>query len=120
MPVLSDKGLALLGSASVDMKVVGAKTIFTTPIGKSTRLLKVVVRGASASLAGGTNYSITSFRSAFSLASLTAPGTGFVVVQASDLAQYSDMAGGVNVQLTVTTGSTASATATIDVFGYTN
>jgi hypothetical protein len=118
MPSLKEKGISLLGSASVDMKTAAATTIFTVPVGKVCRITSVVVRDASASLAGGTSYSITNWRAAFSLAALTTANTGYIEVFGADLAQYVETAAGVAVQITVTTGSTAAATATVDVFGY--
>jgi hypothetical protein len=120
MPSLKDKGIALLGSlAGVDMKTAASVTIFTTPIGKVTRITSMVVRDTTASLAGGTSYSVTNWRQTFSLAALTTAGTGFIRVVGADLAQYTEIAGGTAVQLTVTTGATAAGTATIDIFGYT-
>lgn len=120
MASLKDKGLALLGSATIDMKTAATTTIFTTPAGKVTRIVKVVVRDATASLAGGTSYTITNFRAAFSLANLVTANTGYVVVQAADLTEYTEIAAATAVQLTVNTGSTAAANATVDVFGYTS
>lgn len=119
MPSLKDKAETLLGSATIDMKTAATTTIFTTPSGKITRITKVVVRDPTASLAGGTSYSLTNFRQTFSLAGLTTPSTGYMVVQATDLTQYTELVGGTAFQLTVTTGSTAASNATIDVFGYT-
>jgi len=119
MPILSDKGAALLGSATIDMKTAATTTIYTTPVGKVTRITHVVVRDATASLAGGTSYSITNFRQTFSLAALITANTGYLVIQATDITQFTEIAAATAVQLTVTTGSTAAANATIDVFGYT-
>lgn len=115
----SGRSISLLGSAAIDMKTAGTTTIYTTPTGKVTRVTHVVVRDATATLAGGTDYSVTNFRQNFSLAALTTSGTGYVVVQAADLAQYTETAASTAIQLTVTTGSTGAATATVDVFGYT-
>lgn len=119
MPALRDKGIALLGSATIDMKTAATTTIFTTAVGKVTRITCAVVRDATASLAGGTSYTITSLRATFSLANLTTASTGYIVVRQSDLAEQVEVAATTAVQLTVTTGSTAAANATIDVFGYT-
>lgn len=118
MANVKDKALALLGSATIDMKTAASTTIFTSPLGKVTRIACAVVRDPTASLAGGTSYTITGLRAAFSLAAVTTSGTGFAVVRAADLAEQAEVAGGTAVQLTVTTGSTAAANATIDVFGY--
>ncbi len=119
MSLLMDKSIALLGSATIDMKTAATTTIYTTPTGKVTRIAFVVVRDATASLAGGTSYSITNFRQTFSLANLITLGTGYLLIQATDLTQYTETAAATAIQLTVTTGSTAAANATIDVYGYT-
>jgi hypothetical protein len=119
MAALKEKGIALLGSlAGVDMKTVASTTIFTTPVGKVTRITHAVVRDYTASLAGGTSYAITGLRSAFSLAAGTTANTGYMVVRCADLTESTEIAATTAVQLTVTTGSTAACTATIDVFGY--
>lgn len=118
MAALKEKGISLLGSATIDMKTAASTTIFTVPTGKTARITHVVVRDPTDSLAGGTSYTITNFRSTFSLAALTGGATKYMVVQATDLTEYTETGAGVAVQLTVTTGSTAAANATIDVFGY--
>jgi len=119
MARLKDKAISLLGSATIDMKTAATTTIFTTDVGKVTRITHVVVRDATASLAGGTSYSITNFRATFSLANLITSGTGYLVIQATDLTQYTETAAATAIQLTVTTGSTLAANATLDCFGYT-
>lgn len=123
MPSLKDKGIALLGSATIDMKTAATTTIFTTPTGKVTRIAYVVVRDPTASMAGGTSYNITNFRQAFSLATLTTLGTDYIFITPNGAAgtdvKYAETAAGTTIQLTVTTGTTAACNATIDVFGYT-
>ena len=119
MASLKEYCICLLGSKSgVDMKTAGSTTLFTVPVGKVCRITHVVVRDTTASLAGGTSYSITGFRATFSLAGLTTSGTGYMVIQATDLTQYTEQAAATNIQITVNTGATAAGTATIDVFGY--
>ncbi|HQR40958.1 MAG TPA: hypothetical protein PLF26_21425 [Blastocatellia bacterium] len=103
----------------MDMKTAASTTIYTTPLGKVTRISHAVIRDPSASLAGGTSYTITGLRAAFSLNGITTANTGFCVVRAADLTEQAEIAAGTAVQLTVTTGSTAACTATIDIFGYT-
>jgi hypothetical protein len=120
MPSLKDKSDALLGSLSaVDMKTAATTTLFTTPVGKVTRITHVVIRDASASLAGGTSYSFTSWVQTVSLANLITANTGFLVIAAVSGTQYTELAASTAFQLTVTTGSTLAATASIDVFGFT-
>lgn len=119
MPSLKDKGIALLGSASgIDMKTAATTTIYTTPAGKVTRITAAVIRDYSASLAGGTSYTITGLRAAFSLNAATTANTGYQVVRCADLVESTEIAAATAVQITVTTGSTAACTATIDIFGY--
>ena len=126
MPLLSDKGIALLGSATVDMKTAATTTIFTTPVGKVTRIAYIVVRDPTASLASGTNYSFgTGFRNnaAVDLSSLTTANTDYIVLQnATNVGndqKSTEIAAATAFQITVTTGSALAANATIDVFGYT-
>ena len=118
MPSLKEKAITLLGSASVDMKTAASTTIFTVPVGKVCRITNMVVRDNTASLAGGTSYSVTQWRQTFSLAAQTTVNTGYINVYGADLAQYTEIAAATAVQLTVTTGATATGTATIDIFGY--
>lgn len=118
MAALKEKAITLLGSvAGVDMKTAASTTIFTVPVGKTAVITHVIVRTPSASLAGGTSYSVTNFRQTFSLAGLTTT-TGYFIVQGTDLTLWTVTAAGTAVQFTVTTGSTGAATATIDIFGY--
>jgi hypothetical protein len=119
MPSLKEKAITLLGSLSgVDMKTAASTTIFTVPVGKVCRITNMVVRDNTASLAGGTSYSVTQWRQTFSLAAQTTANTGYINVYGADLAQYTEIAASTAVQLTVTTGATAAGTATIDIFGY--
>lgn len=118
MAALKEKAITLLGSASVDMKNAGSTTIFTVPVGKVCRVIEAIVRDPTASLAGGTSYTITGLRSAFSLNGSTTANTGVTVVRAADLVEQIEQAAGTAIQVTVTTGSTAACTATVDIFGY--
>jgi hypothetical protein len=119
MASLKDKAITLLGSlAGVDVKTAASTTIFTVPVGKVCRITHMVVRDSTASLAGGTSYSVTNWRQTFSLAALITATTGYIDVYGADLAQYTEIAAGTAVQLTVNTGATAAGTATIDLFGY--
>ena len=111
------RGALLSTTASVDMKTAASVTFYTVPAGKTLRVTGIMIRDATASLAGGTSYSVTNWRQTFSLAALTSAGTGFIAVGGADLAQYTEIAAGTAVQLTVTTGATAAGTATIDLFG---
>src|SRR5690242_2925045 len=120
MSLLSDKGMALLGSlAGIDMKTAASTTIYTTPPGKVTRVLAVVVRAPSATLAGGTNYSVTGMGGTFTLTNVTTANTGYAMATQGTGTQGIEVAASTAIQLTVTTGSTGAATATVDVFGYT-
>lgn len=119
MAALKEKAITLLGSASgVDMKTAASTTIYTTPTGKVTRITHAIIRDYSASLAGGTSYTITGLRAAFSLNAYTTANTGYADIRQADLVESTEIAASTAVQLTVTTGSTAACTATIDIFGY--
>ena len=121
MPALRDKGIALLGSASgINMQTAGgAQTIFTTPLGKVTRITHIVIRDVSATLAGGTDYDFTSWRQSVDLSGMTTANTQYRVIQATDNTDFTELAAGTAFQITPSTGSSGAATATIDVFGYT-
>ena len=119
MPALKTKAISLLSSTSVDMKTVGATALYTVPVGRTLRITHAVVRDISASLAGGTSYSITGFVATFSLAAVTGgAGTAYAVVSPTNNTGYTENAAAVTVNWTVTTGSTAACTAVIDLFGF--
>lgn len=103
--------------AGVDMKTAAATTLYTVPAGKTFYPVKVVIRNNSASLAGGTSYSFTGWRATVDLSTMTVT-TGYRVLQSTDNTTYTASAAGAAFQITVTTGSTAACTATIDVWGY--
>jgi hypothetical protein len=115
---LNEVCVALLQTTTlVDMKTAADTTLYTVPAGKVCRVMELIVRDATASLAGGTSYSVTNFLQTFSLATLTTANTGYVVVKPTALALYVENAAAAVIKLTVTTGSTLAATATIDLFG---
>lgn len=121
MPALRDKGLALLGSATVNMGLAsGAQTLFTTPVGKVTRIVCVVIRDVSASLAGGTDYDFTSWRQTVDLSGMTTASTNYRALYATDNTSFTELAASTAFQITPSTGSTLAATAVVDVFGYTS
>lgn len=111
-------GSILSSMTGVDLKTAASTTIYTVPTGKVCRVTGLMVRDTTASLAGGTSYSVTNWRQAFSLALLVTLGTGYIYVTGADLATYTETAAGVAIQLTVTTGATAAGTGTIDLLGY--
>lgn len=120
MPYLRDKGIALLGSASINMQNgAGAQTIFTTALGKVTRIAFVVIRDNTASLAGGTDFDFTNWRQNVDLSGLTSTATIYRVLQSTDNTDFTELAAGTAFQITPSTGATAAGTATVDVFGYT-
>lgn len=120
MAFLRDKGLALLGSATINMQnAAGAQTIFTTPAGKVTRIVCVVIRDPTATLAGGTDFDFTSWRQTVDLSGMTGGATQYRVLYATDNTDFTELAASTAFQITPSTGSTGAASATIDVFGYT-
>jgi len=89
-------------------------------VGKVARIVAIVVRDPSASLAGGTSYNFgTGFRNSgvIDLSSLTTANTDYIVLDQNN-SKATEIAASTAFQITVTTGSTGAATATIDVFGY--
>ena len=101
----------------VDMKTAGSTTLYTPPSGKTLIVTSVVIRGNSASLAGGTSYSFTNWRQTVDLSGMTAT-TGFRELVQIDNTTYTPVPGGTAFQIIVTTGATAAGTATLDIFGY--
>jgi len=125
MPALKDCALTLLGSKAIDSQTAATTTIFTTPIGKVTRITHIVVRDPTASMAGGTDFKFgTGFRNnaAVDLSSLTGGATDYIVLINATVAgadqKCTEIAAGTAVALVVTTGTTGACTATYDVFGY--
>jgi len=118
MPALQEKASAILSTTTgVDMKTAASTAIYSVPYGKTLRITGIRVRDTTASLAGGTSYSVTNWRQTFSLAGLTTANTGYIEVYGADLTQYTEIASGTTVNFTVTTGATAAGTGTIDLIG---
>jgi len=118
MADVKEKALALLSStAGVDMKTVGATTLYTVPIAKVGRISHIVIRDPSASMAGGSDYDFTQWKQAVDLSSLTTLGTDYIILDGNNT-KYTELAAATAFQITVVTGTTAACTATIDVFGY--
>ena len=108
----------------VDMQTVAKVDLFTVPVGKVFYPTAVVVRDATASLAGGTDYDIgtgaaaDTWRQAVDLSSMIVVGTDFMVIRGADVTKYKEAAAGDVFGIKPITGSTAACNATIDVFGY--
>ena len=105
-------------TTGVDMKTAAATTLYTVPSGKSFVPVMVVIRNNSASLAGGTDYDFTGWRQTVDLSGMTDVSTTSRVIYATENTSYTVAVAGSTFQITVSTGSTAACTATIDVFGY--
>jgi hypothetical protein len=103
--------------SGVDMKTAASTTLYTVPAGKTFICTSLMIRNNSASLAGGTSYAFTTWRSGIDLSGMTAT-TGARRLSMTDNTTFTPIAAGGTFQLTVTTGSTLACTATIDVFGY--
>ena len=114
---LNTIAITRVSSTVVDMKTAAAHTLFTVPAGKTFIPVLVIVRSATASLAGGESYTFTNWRDSVDLSDMTTPGTDFRVLDGDNF-YYSVCAAGTNFQITVVDGTAATCTATIDVFGY--
>ena len=115
---LIEYGITKLATVSaVDMKTAAATTLYTVPPGKTFHISRVVIRNNSASLAGGTSYSFTGWRSGVDLSGMTVT-TGARTLLQLDNTTYTPVAAVTAFQITVTTGSTLACTATIEVWGY--
>lgn len=118
MAALKENAITRMSTTTgVDMKTAASTALFTVPPGKTFYVESVVVRGNSASLAGGTSYGFTSWRSGIDLSGMTVT-TGFRRLLSIDNTTYTAIAAGTVFYFIVTTGATAAGTATIDVFGY--
>ena len=117
MAALTENSVCLLSTTTgVDMKTAASTTIYTVPAGKTLVIHHVIVRSNSASLAGGTSYSFTAWRQAVDLSGMTTT-TGFRELNTTDNTTFVMNVAATAVQITVTTGSTAACTATIQLYG---
>jgi len=99
------------------MQTVAATEIYRVPYNKVAYITAVVIRDPSANMVGGTDYDILQWKQNFSLASLTTPGTDYIVLDGENT-KYQEISASTSVTITVVSGTSASCTATIDVFGY--
>jgi len=118
--IIYSKGSSILSKvatvANVDMKTAASTTLYTVPAGKTFYPDHVIIRDNSASLAGGSSYSFTNWRQAVDLQTMTAT-TGYRILLTTDNTTFTPIAAAGTFQITVTTGSTAVCTATIEVWG---
>ena len=118
MASLKENALTKVATVNlVDMKTAASTALFTVPVGKTFYVDTVVVRNNTASLAGGTSYGCTNWRSGIDLSGMTVT-TGYRKLFSVDNTTYTPMAAGTVFYWIVTTGSTAACTATIEVFGH--
>lgn len=118
MASLKENALTRLATVNlVDMKTAASTALFTVPVGKTFYVDTVVIRNNTASLAGGTSYGFTNWRTGIDLSGMTVT-TGYRKLFTTDNTTYTPLAAGAVFYLVVTTGSTAACTATIDVFGH--
>ena len=124
MANLNENAITKLSTTTgVDMKTAAKTILYTVPTGKTFYPTAVVIREASASLAGGTDYDIgtganaDTWVQANDLSAMTTAGTDFKVIDSGGT-KYTDCAAGSEFGIKVITGSTADCTATIDVFGF--
>ncbi len=125
MSDLLEGAIARLATVTgVDMKTVGKSTLYTVPTGKTLYVTHVVIREPSASMAGGTDYDIgtgasaDTWRQTINLSSMTTLATDYMVISGADVTKYTDNAAAAVFGIYVNTGTTATCTATIDVFGF--
>jgi hypothetical protein len=123
MSALNENALTkLVTVASVDMQTVGLTTLYTVPAGKTMYPFAIIVRTTSDSLAGGTDYdfgtgaSANTWKQGVNLSTMTTAGTDYWIIAAATKFTY--CAAGSVFGIYVNTGSTAAATATIDLIGF--
>ena len=125
---LKECGISLLSRTTVDMKTAAKTALYTCPAGKKAVVTMVVVKRPTASLAGGTVYN-------FGIGALSANGDWGVVAGYSLAAMTgsthqwkirNDFGGVIEIELQAgdifgiypETGSTLTANATVEVWGY--
>ena len=119
-----EKGIMLMATVlAVDMQTSVKTILYTCPAGKSFYPDHLVVRDASASLAGGNDYDFgtgancDTWMQTVDLSSMTTPGTDYKKIDPGNT-KFSKCAAGSEFGIKPITGSTAACTATIDVFGF--
>jgi hypothetical protein len=118
MASLKENALCKVATVNlVDMKTAASVALFTVPVGKSFIVDTITVRNNTASLAGGTSYGFTGWRTGIDLSGMTVT-TGYRKLFTTDNTTFTPIAAGAIFYLVVTTGSTLACTATIDVVGY--
>jgi hypothetical protein len=118
MASLKENALTKISTTNlVDMKTATSTALFTCPVGKTFYVDTVVVRNNTASLAGGTSYGCTGWRTGIDLSGMTVT-TGYRKLFTVDNTTYTPIAGGSVFYWIVTTGATAPGTATIEEFGH--
>ncbi|MBN1941817.1 MAG: hypothetical protein JW849_00825 [Phycisphaerae bacterium] len=124
MANLKDKAISLLASGVAGMQTSDGKTtLYTVPAGKKAVVTQVVVRQPTASLAGGTSFSLgdganaDTWKTAVNLSTVTGTDDYFVVTK-NDAVVSAVFDAGDEFGVKPVTGATANADATLDVFGY--
>jgi hypothetical protein len=118
MASLKENALTKVATVNlVDMKTAASTALFTVPVGKTFYVDTIVIRNNSASLAGGTSYAFTNWRSAIDLSGMTVT-TGYRKLFTTDNTTFTPIAAGAVFYIVITTGATAAGTASIDVFGH--
>lgn len=118
MAALKENALTKMSTTTlVDVKTAGSTALFTVPAGKTFYVDTVVIRNNTASLAGGTSYGFTGWRSGIDLSGMTTT-TGYRKLFTVDNTTYTPIAAGAVFYFIVTTGATAAGTATIETFGH--
>ena len=118
MASLKENALTKVATVNlVDAKTAASTALFTVPVGKTFYVDTIVVRNNTASLAGGTSYGFTGWRTGIDLSGMTVT-TGYRKLFTTDNTTYTPIAAGAVFYFIVTTGSTAACTISIDVFGH--
>ena len=118
---LKANSIALLASVSgVDMETDAPTTVnlFRTQVGKVTRISHIVIRDYNGSLAGGTDFDFLNWRQTVDLSAFTTANTGYIYLGNYADVEFTEIAADTMFTMTVNSGSTATVTATIDIFGY--
>ena len=111
-----------LSSTLCDMKTAATTSLYVVPAGKKLLITGVVIHGATASLAGGTDYDIgeigvLNWHSAANLSTIT-DSTLSINIGAYNAGAKPTFAATKDIGFAPQTGSTLAANATVELIGY--
>jgi hypothetical protein len=108
----------IVSADGIDMQAGGALG-YTVPTGKTLVILDIVVRNASATLAGGTSYDLfDGTNDIFAALNFSGVTSSTLRYHQGAAAVTETVAAGASLSLVANIGSTGAATATVEILGY--